>query len=177
MQLSSAEQIAYKQNFVDQRLNYASCIRITQIANSREAINELHIELESSQFKYGPLVSFRVIDTPIRDAPNDPTFHQTGIAFAQFKYTISNYLAIKDYHNILFHGYRLQFQMAGEINWQVDSHKVIRREYFSKIMQEIPYRHSDPYSLNHATQPPSLTRSTKMSRYTSICRYPRMPKP
>ncbi len=118
MQSSSAEQIAYKQNFVDQRLNYVSCIRITKIANRREAINELHIELESSQFKYGPLVSFRVIDTPIRDAPNDPMYHQTVIAFAQFKYTISNYLAIKDYHNILFHGYRLQFQMAGETNWQ-----------------------------------------------------------
>jgi hypothetical protein len=43
--------------------------------------------------------------------------HQTVIAFAQFKYTISNYLAIKDYHNILFHGYRLQFQLAGETNW------------------------------------------------------------
>jgi hypothetical protein len=154
MQSSNAEQIAYKQNFVNQNLNYVSCIRITQIANRREAINELRFELESSQFKYGPLVSFRIIPTPIRDAPNDPTYHQTVIAFAQFKYTISNYLAIKDYHNILFHGYRLQFQMAGETNWQVDSEMVIRREYFSKIMQGIPYRHTDPYPINHDTPPP-----------------------
>jgi len=116
MQSSSAEQIAYKQNFVNQRLNYVSCIRITQIANRREAINELQFELESSQFKYGPLVSFRVIPTPIRDAPNDPTYHQTVIAFAQFKYTISN--------------------------------------YYSKIMQGIPYRHTDPFPLNHDTPPP-----------------------
>jgi len=155
MQSSSAEQKAYKQNFVDQRLNYVSCIRITQIANKPEAINDLKFELESSQFKYGPLVSFRVIDTPIRDAPNDPKYHQTVIAFAQFKYTISNYLAIKDYHNILFHGYHLQFQMAGETNWQINSEIVIRREYFSKIMQGIPYRHTDPYSLNHDTPPPA----------------------
>jgi hypothetical protein len=134
---------------------YVSCIRITQIANKPEAINELRFELESSQFKYGPLVSFRVIETPIRDAPNDPMYHQTVIAFAQFKYTISNYLAIKDYHNILFHEYHLQFQKAGETNWQINSEIVIRREYFSKIMQGIPYRHADPYSLNHDTPPPA----------------------
>jgi hypothetical protein len=100
MQSSSVEQIAYKQNFVDQRLNYVSC---TQIANRREAINELRFELESSQ---------------------------------------------------LFHGYRLQFQMAGETNWEVNSEMVIHREYFSKIMQGIPYHHTDPYSINHDTPPP-----------------------
>jgi hypothetical protein len=32
---------------------------------------------------------------------------------------------------------------------------VIRREYFSKIMQEIPSRHADPYSLNHDTSSPA----------------------
>ena len=72
-----------------------------------------------------------------------------------FKYTISNYLAIKDYHNILFHGYRLQFQMAGETNWEINSKMVIRREYFSKIMQGIPYHHTDPYPINHDTPPPA----------------------
>ena len=82
-------------------------------------------------------------------------YHQTVIAFAQFKYTISNYLAIKDYHNILFHGYHLQFQMAGETNWQINSEIVIRREYFSKIMQGIPYRHADPYLPNYDTPPPA----------------------
>jgi hypothetical protein len=78
-------------------------------------------------------------------------YHQTVIAFAKFKNTISKYLAIKDYHNILFHGYRLQFQMVGETNWQVASHKVIRRECLNQIMQEIPYRHADPSI--HSTTP------------------------
>ena len=45
--------------------------------------------------------------------------------------------------------------MAGETNWQINSEIVIRREYFSKIMQGIPYRHADPYLINHDTPPPA----------------------
>ena len=158
MQSSIQEQLAFKQNFVNPKLNYVSCIRITQIANKPEAIYELKKELESSQFKYGPLVSFRVIDNPIRNAPNTPTYRQTTIAFAQFKYTISNYLAIKEYHNLLFHGYHLQFQMAGETDLLIDSSIIIRREYISKTMVGIPYRHTDPFT-NVKITPSHVTHS------------------
>ena len=44
--------------------------------------------------------------------------------------------------------------MALETNWEVNSEMVIRREYFSKIMQGIPYRHTDSFPLNHGTPPP-----------------------
>ena len=44
--------------------------------------------------------------------------------------------------------------MAGETNWEINSEMIIRREYFSKIMQGIPYLHTDPYTLNHDTTPP-----------------------
>jgi hypothetical protein len=51
-------------------------------------------------------------------------------------------------------GIVFNYKMAGETNWEVNSEMVIRREYFSKIMQGIPYRHTDPFPLNHGTPPP-----------------------
>jgi hypothetical protein len=54
---------------------------------------------------------------------------------------------------------------------------VFRREYFSKIMQGIPYRHADPYPINHDSPQPAYKTQHENVAVIADLPLPQTPKP
>ena len=67
----------------------------------------------------------------------------TRIAFLQFANTMSNYAAIKEFHNAWHHGFKLRFQMASETTSEYNPKPFIQREYRAKDMVGVEFIHKN----------------------------------
>ena len=141
------ERNVYKSNFMNKNNNQIGSIRVTQIKNSINAWEDFQKLIRAQEWKYGKIVRMEMSDSQRHASDKD----LTRIAFLQFANTMSNYAAIKEFHNAWHHGFKLRFQRASETKSEYNPKPFIQREYRAKDMVGVEFKHknvNETFSLN-----------------------------